>query len=170
MPQLRRPGLPRRHTARQRTVTRAMLEYLQCGRNYLRGDILVRSLGRGFGPDPDVDEMRAAWKQCRDELLAAARPGLRPWGWWEFDSPEPRAPATSAGTGWWTEGLREHETLQLLRMDEIGEIELLELKREWALYIGAARTPALRQHYGIPESWYSSEFEHATATTEHSEA
>ena len=134
-----------------------MLEYLELGRNYF---------GDGFGLDPDVDEMRSAWKEHRAQLLAAARPGHRPWGWWEFESTEPRSPATSAGAGWWLEGLREHQTLQLLRMGEIGEIELLELKQEWALYAPGARTPALRQHYGIPESWYSSESEHASAATE----
>ena len=144
-----------------------MLEYLACGRNFLRGDILVRCLGDGFGPDPDRDEMRAIWKQCRDELLAAARPGERPWGWWEFESPEPRAGGT-APSGMPPSPL-EHQTPQLLEMGEIGEIELLDLKQTWALYAGGARTPALRRHYGIPEQWYSSESEHAHSATEHSE-
>ena len=147
--------------ARARTVTRSMLEYLELGHNYF---------GDGFGPDPDVDEMRAVWKEHRAALLAEARPGLRPWGWWEFESPEPRAPAISAGAGWWLEGLREHQTLQLLRMDEIGEIELLELQRSWAVYDDYATTAARRQHLGIPEWWNSSEFDRSRAATEHSEA
>ena len=149
MPRLRRR---RTHTARQRTVTSTMLEYLELGRNYF---------GDGFGPNPDPDEMRAVWKEHRTQLLADARPGCRPWAWWQFESPEPRCPAISHGAGWWTEGLRQHQTLQLLEMDEIGEIELLELKREWALYDGYATTPFRRCHLGIPEWWNSSESEQA---------
>ena len=134
-----------------------MLEYLELGRNYF---------GDGFGPDPDLDEMRSTWKAHRDKLLAAARPGHRPWGWWEFESPEPRAAATSAGAGWWLEGLREHQTLQLLEMGEIGEVELLELKQSWALYAPGARTPALRRHYGIPEWWNASGADQTAAESE----
>jgi hypothetical protein len=133
-----------------------MLEYLELGHNYF---------GDGFGPDPDVDEMRAVWKQHRAELLTEARPGNRPWAWWQFESPEPRALSKDPR---WLGSPLEHQTLQLLRMGEIGEVELVELKQTWALYAPGARTPADRRHYGIPE-WYSTESEQAAAATELSE-
>lgn len=164
MPRLRRRL---RHTARSRTVTRAMLEYLACGRNFLRGDILVTCLGEGFGPDPDRDEMRSTWKQCRDELLAAARPGCRPWAWWQFDSPEPRASDTRTGPrGEIPRGPLEHQALQLLQMGEIGSLELAALKREWAPFTGYGCTPALRRWYGIPDWYNPTESERTSAATE----
>jgi hypothetical protein len=39
------------------------------------------------------DELRAAWDDLREELLArhiAEHPGSRPWAWWQYDTPEPR--------------------------------------------------------------------------------
>jgi len=39
------------------------------------------------------DRARALWDAMREKLLAdwlRARPGTRPWGWWAFDSTEPR--------------------------------------------------------------------------------
>lgn len=40
------------------------------------------------------DAMRLAWEIHRSALLAEfaiTNPGQRPWGWWLFESPEPRA-------------------------------------------------------------------------------
>lgn len=37
--------------------------------------------------------VRRCWEELRDELLErwiAARPGTRPWAWWQFDAHEPR--------------------------------------------------------------------------------
>jgi hypothetical protein len=37
-------------------------------------------------------EMREAWSALRGAILGAWNyPGRRPWAWWLFDSPEPRA-------------------------------------------------------------------------------
>ena len=39
------------------------------------------------------DELRKAWEENREELLAdhvRKSPGTRPWSWWKFDAPEPR--------------------------------------------------------------------------------
>src|SRR5262249_18907857 len=39
------------------------------------------------------EELRQAWSDYRDELLAehiASSPGSRPWPWWMWDAPEPR--------------------------------------------------------------------------------
>lgn len=44
-------------------------------------------------PALDADELRQAWEELRDELLAlhiAERPGSRPWAWWQYDAPERR--------------------------------------------------------------------------------
>ena len=44
---------------------------------------------------PSHEELRSAWEDRRGELLPefiAENPGQRPWGWWQFDSPEPIRP------------------------------------------------------------------------------
>ena len=53
--------------------------------------------GHWFGldgsADPDADFARQVWGELRGELLPAfiaENPGRRPWGWWAFDSGEPR--------------------------------------------------------------------------------
>jgi len=41
----------------------------------------------------DLDEMRSAWSDCQDAVLAdhlERFPCSRPWAWWQFSSPEPR--------------------------------------------------------------------------------
>ncbi len=45
------------------------------------------------GPDPASVDLKAAWEELRDELLAehiAEHPGTRPRAWWRFDAPGPR--------------------------------------------------------------------------------
>lgn len=45
------------------------------------------------GPDLTEEELREAWEQLRETILAdfiAKNPGRRPWAWWEYDAPEPR--------------------------------------------------------------------------------
>ena len=38
-----------------------------------------------------IEDVRDAWNEFRTKLMADYdRPGKRPWGWWRFDSPEPR--------------------------------------------------------------------------------
>jgi hypothetical protein len=116
--------------------------------------------GEGFAKDDEAGK-RAAWNAHRDLLMAKweeyDRPGLRPWGWWQWDAPEPR-------------DKKQHEALQLLRLGQIGTAELEELKaNHWPLYERQARsaasatyfTPkeseaaywAKRREYGIPDSW-----------------
>ncbi len=44
---------------------------------------------------PSHKELRATWGKDRNTLLPAfieANPGVRPWAWWQFDSPEPIRP------------------------------------------------------------------------------
>lgn len=39
------------------------------------------------------EEMLRAWERHRERILAdwrSYRPDGKPWGWWRFDSPEPR--------------------------------------------------------------------------------
>ena len=37
------------------------------------------------GRDPTLSELREAWNLLKDELMAAAPLGTRPWGWWRFE-------------------------------------------------------------------------------------
>ena len=52
--------------------------------------------GESWGDHPsaaDLDEMKTAWEDCQDAVLAEhieRFPCSRPWAWWEFSSPEPR--------------------------------------------------------------------------------
>ena len=39
-----------------------------------------------FGSD---EARRMGWMQHRAELLPLVDPGSRPWGWWQYDAPEP---------------------------------------------------------------------------------
>ena len=49
-----------------------------------------------WGNSPTVDdlaEMKTAWKDTKDEIIAehiAKHPCTRPWAWWKFGAPEPR--------------------------------------------------------------------------------
>ena len=41
----------------------------------------------------DLKEMRQAWQDCKDTVLAEhieRFPCTRPWAWWKFGAPEPR--------------------------------------------------------------------------------
>src|SRR5690348_17202947 len=35
---------------------------------------------------------RVAWRRHSTELLQLVDPGSRPWGWWQYDAPEPPLP------------------------------------------------------------------------------
>jgi hypothetical protein len=52
-------------------------------------------------PDPQLERV---WGANRDEFMAKADPGRRPWAWWRFDARE-QQPAT-----WWS----EYERLEAL--------------------------------------------------------
>ena len=116
--------------------------------------------GEGFAENDEASR-REAWNTHRDRLMAEweknDRPGRRPKAWWRYDAAEPRDE-------------NQHETLQLLRLGEIGTAELEELKaNHWPIYERQARsvatahyfTPkesevaywAKRREYGIPDSW-----------------
>lgn len=41
-------------------------------------------------PFEDIEHMRQCWEENRKRFLEQAEPFKRPWGWWEFDAPEPR--------------------------------------------------------------------------------
>ena len=53
-------------------------------------------LGECWGDHPtaaDLKEMRQAWQDCKDTVLAEhieRFPCTRPWAWWKFGAPEPR--------------------------------------------------------------------------------
>jgi hypothetical protein len=38
---------------------------------------------------------RTAWREHRTELLPLVDPGSRPWGWWQYEAPEPVLPRES---------------------------------------------------------------------------
>ena len=38
---------------------------------------------------------RSAWREHREELLPLVDPGSRPWGWWQYEAPEPVPPRES---------------------------------------------------------------------------
>lgn len=45
------------------------------------------------GPDLDADQLRAEWDRLRDSIMqehCQRRRQTRPWGWWQFEAPEPR--------------------------------------------------------------------------------
>lgn len=53
---------------------------------------------RPFGDPPDEELMRETWEAHRDELLAEAGSGKRPWAWWQFVASEPRRRIGGVGT------------------------------------------------------------------------
>lgn len=62
-------------------------QYLRDGRYPSEGDAFLELLG------VPTEALAVAWKALRRELLPAwiaAAPGTRPWGWWQFEAPEPR--------------------------------------------------------------------------------
>ena len=73
----------RRRAHRQRAAwTDQHRMHLQRGYSFFAGE--------GFARNPDIEQVRAAWNDLRDEIMAAwieQRPGTRPWGWWAFDGP-----------------------------------------------------------------------------------
>ena len=77
----------------------------------------------GNSREPEVMEsMRLAWEQLGVEVMAehdewAAGKICRPWGWWEFESPEPR-----------DETIPEWKQLGRLSMLTAAEIALLNPK------------------------------------------
>jgi len=58
-------------------------------------------------------------------MLERSHAGHRPAAWWDFDAPERR-------------NHREHETIQLLRLERISAAELQELKNIWQTYESTA--------------------------------
>ncbi|MFO0899838.1 MAG: hypothetical protein U0836_20600 [Pirellulales bacterium] len=70
----------------QRGWTEDQLSHLRTGHDMF---------GDGFGRGEEFDEMLAkqAWDECGGWLTEehiAASPGSRCWGWWRWESPEPR--------------------------------------------------------------------------------
>ena len=57
---------------------------------------------------------RAAWRSQSEKLTRLVEPGSRPWGWWEYDAPEPALP-------------RESELDYLARCDLLTEAERARL-------------------------------------------
>lgn len=46
-----------------------------------------------FHAFPTPEDRRTAWEDLRDEIMGEwiqKHPGTRPWGWWQFEAPEPR--------------------------------------------------------------------------------
>ena len=44
-------------------------------------------------PEEELNRRRELWEIWGDEILeefCESHPGLRPWGWWRFQAPEPR--------------------------------------------------------------------------------
>ncbi len=99
MPRHRKTRGPRRKRPDSVQLSPVQREELLTGLAY-------PALGQGFDSDA---QRRQAWQRHRDELLTywttpadpdAPRgdlgsprpggPGLRPWGWWRYDAPEPR--------------------------------------------------------------------------------
>jgi hypothetical protein len=57
-----------------------------------RANLLARVYLTGAGrPFESEAARRAAWVANRDQLLAEARPGLRPGAWWQYEAPEAEA-------------------------------------------------------------------------------
>jgi hypothetical protein len=53
-------------------------------------------LGPKGGSAFDSDAARhTAWREHRAELLPLVDPGSRPWGWWQYEAPEPVLPRES---------------------------------------------------------------------------
>jgi hypothetical protein len=58
---------------------------------------------------------RAAWLEHGAELQPLVSPGSRPWGWWQYEAPEPVLP-------------REHELAYLERCGQLTEPERISLQ------------------------------------------
>jgi hypothetical protein len=51
---------------------------------------------KGDGSAFDSDQSRCwAWQEQGAALLPLVAPGSRPWGWWQYDAPEPPYPRES---------------------------------------------------------------------------
>ena len=83
------PRVKRRAHRRRTAYGFGHVFQLFCGHDFARPP--------GFGDD--LDAMRTAWPILRADVFAylekrraAGRTDmLRPWGWWEFETPEPRS-------------------------------------------------------------------------------
>jgi hypothetical protein len=73
---------------------------------------------------PSDAARRAAWVEHRDSLLKGVNPTVRPWAWWEYESPEPR---------------ESDEAAQLRRLGLLSANELALLDR-WAAAAAARLT------------------------------
>lgn len=87
-------------------------------------------LGPSSGSAFDSDKARRnAWRKHRTELLALVAPGSRPWGWWQYEAPEPLLP-------------RESERMYLERCGQITEPERANLQYAHAYVVShATRNP-----------------------------
>lgn len=63
-------------------------------RNELSGDELMELMIGPAGATSSAFESpfarRDAWLEHCDDLMGETNAGTRPWGWWEFEAPEPR--------------------------------------------------------------------------------
>ena len=76
-------------------------------------------------PFPDDGELKAAWEKHKDYILSESEPGSRPFGWYRYDSPDPRGEDESEFL--FKERTRqkgENEFEYLLRIGELGEEEI----------------------------------------------
>ena len=74
------PPLRRRAKLQRRTLMKQHAIQLLLGHDVF---------GDAFGREPNLDEVREAWNQCREKLLPAwikYNSGTRCWSWWKFDS------------------------------------------------------------------------------------
>ena len=129
-------------------------------------------LGDGFGrTDPDLDAMRRVWEQYRETLIEeeAQHNGLahRAWGWWAFDSSEPRDEDLPEVAQLARMGLLTNDEKTLLREEFIRKKDSAEEEysnAEWPVAIGQAleivgalspsEINALRKHeHESEEAW-----------------
>src|SRR4030095_15612236 len=76
----RKPPMPRK-----RSISRVKLTDLQ------RIQLLHPFIATSIPAFDSAEHRKRWWVENRERLMAAARPGHRPVGWWDYESPRPRA-------------------------------------------------------------------------------
>jgi hypothetical protein len=112
----------------------------------------------------DEDELRGAWEEFRERIMAEyqdrRRPGSRPWAWWHFEAGREQhlVPWSEAQDGWWLgpgspieERADEYDEWEMeptlflasigeLRGDELEQLELAAVEARERVDTGAERS------------------------------
>jgi|GEM_PF-4379362 len=128
--------------------TSAHIHQLRCGHDFFAniGD-------PAFGDD--MAAMRESWPVLREAVLEEhrRRHGLftRPWGWWEFEAPEPQRLLRQEEDVKTREWILLHEGPDSPKLKNISKVDIYETERNYLIRLGLL-TEAERAELGKQES------------------